>query len=118
FFTFAEVAKVTSRIRKLLRVINCTLNNNNEKPQENQYENLPNFAYGASREQDQSLSMIVKRIAPTKPIINLIHHHHHYHLHLLSTNCTHPPQPSKPITTILPPNPDHLLRVCTILYLE
>ena len=60
--------------------------------------------------------MIVKRIVPTKPIINLIHHHHHHHLHLLSTNRTHPPQPSKPITTISPPNPDHLLRVCTILY--
>jgi len=55
--------------------------------------------------------MIVKRIAPTKPIINL-----HHHLHLLSTNSTHPTQPSNPITTISPPNPDHLPRVCTILY--
>ncbi|KAM3752877.1 hypothetical protein ACB098_03G050600 [Castanea mollissima] len=70
----------------------------------------------ANREQDQSPSMIVKRIAPTKSIINLVHHHHHHHFHLLSTNHTHPPQPSKPITTISPPNPDHLLRVCTILY--
>ncbi|GMY05671.1 putative pentatricopeptide repeat-containing protein At1g26500 [Fagus crenata] len=58
--------------------------------------------------------MIVKRIAPTKPIINLLLLHHH--LHPLSTNCTHPPQLSNPITTISPLNPDHLLRVCTILY--
>ncbi|KAF3947332.1 hypothetical protein CMV_026522 [Castanea mollissima] len=57
--------------------------------------------------------MIVNRIAPTKPIINLLHHHH---LHLLSTNSTHPTQPSNPITIISPPNPDHLLQVCTILY--
>jgi pentatricopeptide repeat protein len=50
-----------------------------------------------------------------KPIINLLNHHHH--VRPLSTNLTHPPQLSNPTTTTISPvNPDHLLRVCTILY--
>jgi len=52
----------------------------------------------------------------TKPIINVLYHHYHSHIRPLRTDPTHPPQLSNPTTTISPVNPDHLLRVCTILY--
>ncbi|KAF5446316.1 hypothetical protein F2P56_031952 [Juglans regia] len=58
--------------------------------------------------------MIVRRIAIVESIVNLLCRHH---VRPFTTSPPQPPHLSNPTTnTVSPINPDHLLRVCTILY--